>query len=63
METVNPLHGLAVLLASIESVRHVNPADDEYPIVLADLSADVATELSFSCINPARLQRASEGSR
>jgi len=61
MKSMDSLHGLTVLLTGLEVVRHVNPANDEDTVVLADLAPYVRTQVPFTRVNSARLQRASEG--
>jgi hypothetical protein len=59
---MHALHGVAVLLARPEVVRDVDAANDEHAVVLADLAPYVRAEVSLAGLDPARLQRASEGS-
>jgi hypothetical protein len=63
MEVVDALHDLSVLLVRLERIRHVNSANHEHPVILSDLASYGPAEPSFTCTDPARLQRASEGPR
>ncbi len=60
---MDPLNRFALLLSRLESVRHMDPANHEHAVVLADLTLNVGGEVSFTGFDSARLQRASEGPR
>ena len=61
MEAVDALHDLSVLLARLKRVGHMDSANYEHAIILSDLASYGPAEPSFTCTDPARLQRASEG--
>ena len=63
MHSVHPLDSFALLPPGLEPVGDVDAADDENTVVLTHFTANVCTELTLTCTDPARLQRASEGSR
>jgi hypothetical protein len=62
VEAVHTVDDLTVHLVTLELVCDVDPADDEDSVfLLLDLPADVSGESPFARIDPARLQRAPEG--
>jgi len=63
VHSVHPLDRLTVDLPGLKVVGDVDVTDDENTVVLTHLTPNVSTELTLTCTDPARLQRASEGSR
>lgn len=61
MKAVHTLHGFSVLLASLQAVGDVDPTDHEHTPLLLHLPTHVGRQSPATCIDPARLQRASEG--
>lgn len=63
VHSVHPLDSFTVALPGLEVVGDVDATDDENTVVLTHLTPNVGTEFTLTCTDPARLQRASEGSR
>ena len=63
VEVVDALDGLSVLLVRPERVDDMDSANHEHTIILPHLASYGPTQPSFTCTDPARLQRASEGPR
>ena len=63
MESVDPFDRLALLFRRLEVIGDVDTSNDEHAVVFADLAPNVRTQVSFTRIDSARLQRASKGTR
>jgi hypothetical protein len=63
MEAHNPLGGFSLVGIESQIVLHVDAADDQDPTVQLDLPYGFRPEPTLSRRNPARFQRAPEGSR
>ena len=61
VKAVNPFDGLTVLFVRLQSVRDEDPANHQDPVFLTHLAPHIGAEVTFACMDPARLQRASEG--
>lgn len=61
VKAVNPLDSLAVFRVRLQSVRDVDPANHQDSVLLTHLAPYIGAEVTFTCMDPARLQRASEG--
>jgi len=62
MHPVHALHRGPVLLRRGDQVRNVDAPDDQHAVLFADLSPYVRPQPAVTGVDPARLQRASEGS-
>ena len=62
MHSVHPFHGFTVLLPCSDPIRDMDLTDNEDTILLPDLTTYISNQLTLTCTDPARLQRASEGS-
>jgi hypothetical protein len=64
VHVVHPLHRLAMLLPGLEVVRDVDAFHHDHAVVfLLDLAPYLTNQGTVTRIDPARLQRASEGPR
>ena len=61
VHAVDSVHRLPVLLPRQDPVHDVDPSNHQDPVVLFDLPPHVGVEVSLTGFDPARLQRASEG--
>jgi hypothetical protein len=59
---MHSLDRLPMLLIGLQLVCDMDATDHQDTIVLSDLSTYISAEVAFSSTDPARLQRASEGS-
>ena len=63
MKAHDPLGGFLLVGIEPQIVLHVDAADDQYPTIQLDLPHGFRPEPTLARRNPARLQRAPEGSR
>ena len=63
MEGVRPFGGLSLVFrAAGEAVPHANSLDHQHPVLDEDVSFSLGGQLAVAGVDPARLQRATEGS-
>jgi hypothetical protein len=55
---MNALRNLPLVLVDLETVRHMNPPDDQYTALFLNLAYGFGGEAAITCRNAARLQRA-----
>ena len=63
MHSVHPFHSFTVLLPCSDPIGDMDLTDHEDTILLPDLTTYTRSQLTLTCTDPARLQRASEGPR
>ncbi len=61
MHSVHPFHSFTVLLPCSDPIRDMDLTDNEDTILLPDLTTYISNQLTLTCTDPARLQRAPEG--
>ena len=61
MHPVHPLDFRFVTRIGDKAIVHMNPSNHEYTLVLLDFSDHITNQAWFVGLDPARLQRASEG--
>ena len=62
MHSVHPFHSFTVLLPGSDPIGDMDLTDNEDTILLPYLTTYIRIQLTLTCTDPARLQRASEGS-
>jgi hypothetical protein len=58
MKAMNALSDPALVLVSLEIIRHMDTPNDEYAAFFLDLPYGLRSEVAIACRNVARLQRA-----
>lgn len=62
MHSVHPFHSFTVLLPGSDPIGDMDLTDNEDTILFPYLTTYIRIQLTLTCTDPARLQRASEGS-
>ena len=60
---MHPLNRLPCFFRRFQAHGYVNPANDQYALLLLDFSGHVRDQLPITSVNLARFQRASEGAQ
>ncbi len=61
MHSVHPFHSFTVLLPGSDPIGDMDLTDNEDTILFPYLTTYICIQLTLTCTDPARLQRASEG--
>ena len=61
MHSVHPFHRFTVLLPGSDPIGDMDLTDNEDTILFPYLTTYIRIQLTLTCTDPARLQRASEG--
>ncbi len=61
MHSVHPFHSFTVLLPGSDPIGDMDLTDNEDTILFPYLTTYIRIQLTLTCTDPARLQRASEG--